>query len=224
MLVSGPLMTRGFDHITTWVFDLDETLYPLGAPLFPQIEARMTRWISAYLDVHPEEAARLRRLYWERHGTTLAGLMREHDMDPYPFLTDVHEIDFSVLSADADLRDAIAALPGRRIIYTNGTVAYAERVLAARGLTGLWDAMYGVEEAQLHPKPDRLAYETVFALEDLPRAQSAMFEDSARNLAVPHEMGLTCVQVATPRVDAPHVHHHTGDLAGFLRDIQGTGG
>lgn len=216
-------MHSDFDHITTWVFDLDETLYPLGAPLFPQIEARMTRWIMEFLNVDAAKAARLRAQYWHDHGTTLAGLMREHDMDPHPFLVDVHDIDFTVLAPAPDLHAAISALPGRRIIYTNGTVPYAHQVLAARGLSGLWDAVYGVEDAELHPKPDRAAFDIVFAKDGLDRGRAAMFEDSHRNLLVPHDMGLTTVQVATPRDPGAHIHHHTTDLAAFLRDIASTG-
>ena len=212
-------MRAGFDHVTTWIFDLDETLYPPGAPLFPQIEARMTRWIVDLLGVSEAEAHRLRRSWWERHGTTLAGLMREHGMDPHPFLADVHDIDFSVLDPDADLRAAIAALPGRRVIYTNGTAPYARDVLTALDLTGLWDAIYGVEEAGLHPKPDRAAYEAVFARDGLDPRCAAMFEDSARNLTVPHAMGVVCVHVGPARAGGAHVQHHAPDLTAFLRDI-----
>ena len=217
-------MRAGFDHVTTWVFDLDETLYAPEAPLFPQIEARMGRWIEAFLDVSPDEAHRLRRAWWERHGTTLAGLMREHGMDPGPFLADVHDIDVSVLHPDPDLRAALAALPGRRVIYTNGTRPYAERVLAARGLSGLWDAIWGVEHADHHPKPDAAAFRTVFGKDGLDPRASAMFEDSARNLAVPHAMGLVTVHVAPTRAAVPHVHHHAPDLTAFLRDIAADGG
>ncbi|WP_299816068.1 pyrimidine 5'-nucleotidase [uncultured Jannaschia sp.] len=208
-----------FDHVRTWIFDLDETLYPPTTPLFPQIEARMGAWIRARLGVTPAEADALRARWWHDHGTTLAGLMREHGEDPAPFLADVHDIDFSVLVPDARLRAALAALPGRRIIYTNGTAPYAERVLAARGLGGLWDAVYGVEHADHVPKPDRAAFDRVFALDGLDPMAAAMFEDSVRNLAVPHELGVVTVHVAPVRDPAPHVRHHTDDLAAFLRDI-----
>ena len=209
-------MRAGFDHVTTWIFDLDETLYPPTTPLFPQIEARMTAWIAADLALSPEDADRLRDRLWSRHGTTLAGLMREHGIDPHPFLRDVHDVDFSVLAPDADLRAALAALPGRRIVFTNGTVPYALRVLEARGLAGLWDAVYGVEEAGMHPKPDRTAYEAVFARDGLDPRRATMFEDSARNLAVPKAMGAGTVHVAPEPVEAPFIDHHTDDLTAFL--------
>ncbi len=212
-----------WNEITTWVFDLDETLYPPATPLFPQIEARMTAWIMQVLGVDRTEADRLRQRWWHDHGTTLAGLMREHGADPDPFLRDVHDIDFSVLTPDPDLRTALLALPGRRVIYTNGTAPYALRVLRARGLDGIWDAVHGVEHAGFIPKPDHAAFARVFALDGLAPTRSAMFEDSPRNLAVPAAMGLATVHVAPLAAPAPHIHHHTADLAAFLRGIVATG-
>lgn len=210
------MVAQHFHHVDTWVFDLDNTLYPPSARLFDQIEVRMTAWVMEALGVDRAEADRLRRHYWETHGTTLAGLMREHGIDPGPYLTDVHDISFDTLTPDPALAARIADLPGRRIVYTNGCGPYAERVLAARGLTGLFDAIYGVEHADFHPKPDRLAFETVFARDGLIPSRAAMFEDDPRNLAVPHEMGLRTVLIAREPLAAPHIHHHAPDLTGFL--------
>ncbi|MEM8824428.1 MAG: pyrimidine 5'-nucleotidase [Pseudomonadota bacterium] len=209
-----------FDHITTWVFDLDETLYPPSTPLFPQIEARMTGWIMAELKVSRAEADRLRDKWWHDHGTTLAGLMEDHGADPDPFLADVHDIDFSVLSPDPDLRAAITALPGRRVIHTNGTADYAGQVLAARGLDGLWDAVHGIEHSEHHiPKPHAKNYAATHARDGLDPTRAAMFEDSTRNLAVPHDLGMATIHVAPQAVPEPHIHHHTADLTAFLRGI-----
>ncbi|WP_375690468.1 pyrimidine 5'-nucleotidase [Pseudooceanicola sp. LIPI14-2-Ac024] len=205
-----------FSHVTTWVFDLDNTLYPPSARLFDQIEVRMTAYVMNALGVDRAEADRLRSLYWREHGTTLAGLMRLHGVDPGPYLTEVHEIDMSHLERDDRLAAGIRALPGRKIVYTNGCAPYAERVIAARGLDGLFDAVYGVEHANFQPKPDREAFDIVFGLDGLDPARAAMFEDDIRNLAAPHEMGLRTVHVAEAPSPAPHVHHHTDDLGGFL--------
>ena len=206
-----------FSHVDTWVFDLDETLYPPATPLFPQIEARMTRWIVAELGVTPEEADALRTWWWHDHGTTLAGLMREHGTDPAPFLRDVHDIDMGILAPDPALRAAIAALPGRRIVFTNGTRPYALRVLQALGLEALWDAVYGIEEAGFVSKPDAAAYAAVFGADGLDPRRAAMVEDTARNLLVPHELGVVTVQVGPTRAHGAHVHHHAPDLTAFLR-------
>jgi len=208
-----------FAHVTTWVFDLDNTLYPPQARLFDQIEVRMTQFVMDALNVPRAEADRLRDHYWKTHGTTLAGLMREHGVDPGPYLTDVHDISLDHLEVDDALAGHIAALPGRKIIYTNGTAPYAERVADKRGLSGLFDAIYGVEHADFHPKPDRTAFETVFGIDGLTPERAAMFEDEPRNLAAPHAMGLRTVHVAPNRLEADHIHHHTDDLTAFLAKL-----
>jgi putative hydrolase of the HAD superfamily len=207
--------------VTTWVFDLDNTLYPPSANLFGQIEVKMTDWMMRVLDVEHAEANRLRAQYWESYGTTLAGLMEVHGMAPDAYLQEVHDVSFDGLEADAVLAERIAALPGRRIVYTNATEPYARNVLAARGLSDVFDAVYGVEHAGFQPKPRRAAFEAVFAADGLDPAKGAMFEDDPRNLAVPHEMGMQTVFVAPAPLDAPHIHHHTADLSDFLSQFGG---
>ncbi|WP_071672714.1 pyrimidine 5'-nucleotidase [Nioella nitratireducens] len=210
-----------FDHVTTWVFDLDHTLYPPDMALFDQINVKMTAYVMQALGVSRDEADHLRHRYWRDHGTTLAGLMDLHGVDPGPYLHEVHQIDFSVLAPDAELAARLRALPGRRIVYTNGTAPYAEQVIAARGLDGLFDAVYGVEHAGLRPKPERVAFERVFARDGLDPARAAMFEDDPRNLAAPHAMGLRTVHVAPEPAPAEHIHHHTDDLTAFLGAVTG---
>lgn len=209
-------MHPDFAHVTSWVFDLDNTLYPPSARLFDQIEVRMTDWVMRALGVSRDRANTLRKDYWRTYGTTLAGLMREHDIDPGPYLHDVHDISFDALTPDPALATLIASLPGRRIVYTNGTAPYAAQVLRARGLEAAFDAIYGVEHAGFLPKPERAAFETVFATDGLAPQNAAMFEDDARNLAAPHQMGMRTVHVAPTPEDADHIHHHTDDLGAFL--------
>ena len=213
------MVKSAFSHVTTWVFDLDNTLYPPHHRLFDQIEVRMTAWVMRALNLGRTEADRLRQHYWDRYGTTLAGLMREHGVDPGPYLTEVHEIDFSALPRDPALAARLAALPGRRIVYTNACVPYAERVLAARGLEGLFHAVYGVENASFRPKPEAEAFAQVFAADGLDPTRAAMFEDDPRNLIAPHQMGMQTVLVAPKPTRARHIHHHTDDLAGFLARV-----
>ncbi|MCK0169549.1 pyrimidine 5'-nucleotidase [Aliiroseovarius sp. S1123] len=208
-----------FSHVSHWVFDLDNTLYPPRVRLFDQIEVRMTNWVMEELGVDRAEADRLRQKYWREHGTTLAGLMREHGVDPGPYLHDVHDISFDALEPDHDLASHITNLPGRKIVYTNGSAPYAEQVLAARGLSGLFDAIYGVEHADFHPKPDRAAFDAVFARDGVKPEVAAMFEDDPRNLAVPHELGMKTVHVAPEPEPAEHIHHHTDDLTAFLERL-----
>lgn len=210
---------QDFSHVSDWVFDLDNTLYPPKARLFDQIEVRMTKFVMEALGVDRPRADHLRKTYWAQYGTTLAGLMREHDVDPTPYLVDVHDISFADLEPDPHLAARIRALGGRRIVYTNGTGPYAEQVLAARGLSGVFDAVYGVEHAGFLPKPERAAFETIFTLDGITPCAAAMFEDDPRNLCAPHQMGMKTVHVAPERHKADHIHFHTDDLAAFLSKL-----
>ncbi|WP_120500848.1 pyrimidine 5'-nucleotidase [Roseovarius sp. EL26] len=205
-----------FTHIETWVFDLDNTLYSPQVRLFDQIETRMTQYVMEQLQVPRAEADRLRHHYWRTHGTTLAGLMREHEIDPAPYLVHVHDICFDELEPDRDLRARIDALPGRKIVYTNGCAPYAEKVIDHRGLSGAFDAVYGVENAGFLPKPERAAFEAIFTQDGVDPARAAMFEDDPRNLAQPHAMGMRTVLVAEAEETADYIHYHTDDLAAFL--------
>ncbi len=214
------MVKPSFSHVTQWVFDLDNTLYPPQMRLFDQIEVLMTDYVVQAIGVDRVEADRLRGHYWREYGTTLAGLMAEHDLDPDPYLHAVHQVDLSHMDADAELADHIRALPGRRIVYTNGSAPYAERVLEARGLTGLFDAIYGVEHAGYRPKPEKAAFEAIFAQDGITAETAAMFEDDPRNLAAPHQMGMRTVHVAPDPHDADHIHHHTDDLTAFLARLR----
>ncbi|WP_417208009.1 pyrimidine 5'-nucleotidase [Antarctobacter sp.] len=209
-----------FAHVRAWVFDLDNTLYSPAVRLFDQIEARMNAYVSRVTGLAKEDAAHLRRDYWARYGTTLAGLMTHHEVDPVDYLIDVHDISFDALTPDPHLAELIATLPGRRIVYTNGSAPYAAQVLKARGLEAAFDAIYGVEHADYTPKPRAEAYDRIFALDGLDPTEAAMFEDDPRNLAAPHALGMRTVHVAPEATPAPHIQHHTDDLAGFLRRLR----
>ena len=212
-------MTAAFKDVDTWIFDLDNTLYAPEARLFEQIEVKMTEWVVDALGVDSSEANEIRSRYWSRFGTTLAGLMREHDVDPEAYLEFVHDISLDHLEPDPELASAIAALPGRAIVYTNGSEPYARRVIEARGLSGIFDAVYGVEHADYFPKPERVAFETIIARDGLVPRRAAMFEDDVRNLLVPLALGMRTILVARAPDDAPHVQHHACDLVDFLKDL-----
>ncbi|MEM6889225.1 MAG: pyrimidine 5'-nucleotidase [Pseudomonadota bacterium] len=214
------MAARAFFHVETWVFDLDHTLYHPSTRLFDLIEVRMTAYVMEALGVEHAEADRLRKHYWATYGTTLAGLMREHGVDPLPYLTDVHDIPLDRLTPDPDLAAKVADLPGRKVVYTNGCAPYAERVLAARGLNGLFDAVYGVEHAGFLPKPEQAAFDRVFETDGLLPEQAAMFEDDSRNLKAPHAMGMRTVHVAPVPESGAHIHFHTDDLTFFLGELQ----
>ncbi len=207
-----------FTHVDYWVFDLDNTLYPPQARLFDQIERLMANYVMRELNVDAQTAHILRQKYWKEYGTTLAGLMQVHNIDPDPYLLEVHQLDLSNIEASPALRAAISALPGRKIIYTNGSRAHGEGVSNALGLGGVFDAIYGVEDAGYTPKPDLAAFQKIFTTDGIETKRAAMFEDDIRNLAIPHQMGMKTVLVG-PEEFAPHIHHQTEDLTAFLTQL-----
>lgn len=213
-------LRAAFAHVRAWVFDLDNTLYPPEAALFAQMQPRIAAFVMEFLGVDEPEAHRLRDLYWEEHGTTLGGLMARHGIEPRAYLDHVHDLDLSALTPDPVLAARIAALPGRKVVFTNGDEAYAARVLAARGLSDSFDAVHGCEQAGYLPKPARAAFEAVFALGGLDPKTGAMFEDDARNLAVPHAMGMRTVLVGPEAIAGDHIHFHAADLSDFLSHLQ----
>jgi putative hydrolase of the HAD superfamily len=223
---------RDFRHIETWVFDLDNTLYPHHVNLWQQVDERIRDYIARFLAIPPDEAFRVQKDYYKRYGTSMRGLMTEHGMAPDDFLDFVHQIDHSPLQADPALGRALAKLRGRKLILTNGTRRHADAVLARLELTHHFDDVFDIVAAELEPKPSPQTYARFLRLHDVDPARAAMFEDLARNLAVPHRLGMTTVLVvpeATREVfredwelegrDAAHVDHVTDDLAGFIERI-----
>ncbi|MGH6979696.1 MAG: pyrimidine 5'-nucleotidase, partial [Stellaceae bacterium] len=180
------LVSRGgrpLGEIETWIFDLDNTLYPLAHNLFGQVEERMAAFIVAELEVNHDEAHRMRREFFNRHGTTLRGLMNDHDIDPTRFLDYVHDIDLSGIPADPALVAAINRLNGRKLVFTNSTVRHAERVMERIGLTGHIEAVHDIVATGYKPKPDPTAYETLTKQYRFDPKSALFVEDMARNLA-----------------------------------------
>ena len=225
--------TRAFDRVDTWVFDLDNTLYPHHVNLWQQVDVRIRDYIAGFLKVTHEEAFRLQKDYYKRYGTSMRGLMTEHGMKADDFLDFVHQIDHSPLEPNAALGDAIERLPGRKLILTNGTRRHADAVLARLELDRHFEGVFDIIAAELEPKPSRGTYDRFLAAHGVDAAKAAMFEDLARNLAVPHVLGMTTVLVVPEHTrevfregwelegrDAPHVDYVTDDLAKFLATIE----
>jgi putative hydrolase of the HAD superfamily len=223
---------RGFDAVETWVFDLDNTLYPHHLNLWQQVDVRIRDYIVGFLNVTHDEAFRLQKDYYRRYGTTMRGLMEEHGLDPDKFLAVVHEIDHSPLTPDPVLGAAIASLDGRKLILTNGTRRHAETVMRRLEIDQHFEDVFDIVAADLEPKPRPQVYDRFLKRHGVDPAKAALFEDLARNLEVPHALGMTTVLVVpsgTREVfreewelagrDSPHVDHVTDDLAGFLRGI-----
>ena len=223
---------RGFSHVETWVFDLDNTLYPHHLNLWQQVDDRIRSFISDFLKVTPEEAFKVQKDYYKRYGTTMRGLMSEHGLTPDDYLAYVHAIDHSPLTPNPELGDAIEALPGRKLILTNGTRAHADAVMKRLEIDKHFEDVFDVIAADLDPKPQPQVYERFLKKHGVAPSRAAMFEDLARNLEVPHRLGMTTVLVVPPPDkeivregwemtgrDAPHVDHVTDDIASFLKPL-----
>lgn len=182
-------------HIDTWIFDLDNTLYRADVSFFADIGEKMTRFISRHLALQPDDARQLQEDYFHDYGATLSGLMDIHGMDPAEFLDYVHDVDLSVLTPNPKLRTAIANLPGRKLIFTNGSRGHIQNVGTHLNLLDLFDGGFAIEDAHYSPKPKRDAYETFNSVFDIRPNRSIFFEDTLRNLEVPKQMGMTTVLV-----------------------------
>jgi putative hydrolase of the HAD superfamily len=217
-------MLPALAHVDTWIFDLDNTLYPARADLFGRIDARMTRYIADLLGVDEAEAHRVQKAYFHGHGTTLAGLMAEHHVDPHDFLAYVHDIEMDALQADAPLAAALARLPGRKLVFTNGDKPYALKVLDRLGLGGSFEAVHDIHAMALVPKPSPSAYAGLCEALAIDPHAALFAEDMARNLAPAKAIGMTTLWVdngseQTPDADRSFIDYTTRDLGPWLEEI-----
>ena len=223
---------RAFAHVDTWVFDLDNTLYPHHVNLWQQVDTRIREFVSNWLQVDATEAQRIQKDYYRRYGTTMRGMMTEHGVHADDYLAYVHRIDHSPLQPNPAMGAAIAQLPGRKLILTNGSTDHAGKVLERLGIGDHFEAVFDIIAAELEPKPAPQTYQRFLDLHAVDPATSAMFEDLARNLVVPHRLGMTTVLVVPDgarevvREDwelegrgETYVDHVTDDLTGFLQGL-----
>ena len=207
-----------FAGIRTWVFDLDNTLYPARA-LYDEIGDRMTTYIARALQVGAEEALRLREHYFHEYGATITGLIRHHGIDPNDFLLSVHDADHSVLDPDPNLRALITRLPGRKIVHTNGGGGHGQRVLDRLELADLFDRVFDVEAAGMAPKPEKESYERLIAACDFDPTAAILIEDTLRNLEPAHGLGFVTALVGAVRPEPrpAYVDHWAPDVKSLLR-------
>jgi len=220
-------------HIKNWIFDLDNTLYRADAGFFSQIDVKITEYMSRYLELNPVRARELQKEYWAEYGTTLSGLMAVNGMEPTEFLDFVHDVDLSALKPDPAMAKAIAALPGRKFIFTNGSQGHAKNIATHLGLWDLFDGSFGVDDVDYIPKPRRSPYIKFCDHFDIDPKAAIMFEDSVRNLEVPKEMGMQTALIVSDedwghepesmrpaghKTRAPWVDYITDDLPAWLEN------
>ncbi len=221
-----------FDHVSEWVFDLDNTLYPQHSNLFDQIDKRMTTYVARLMNLGRDEARIIQKDFYHRHGTTLRGLMLEQQIDTDEFLEFVHDIDHTPIEPNPELAQAIKALPGRKLIYTNGSRKHAEAVADRLGISEHFEDIFDIVAADLEPKPDPAPYGKFFSVMGVDPTRAAMFEDLPKNLRVPKNEGMVTtllVPQGTREVfheewelekqDGDPVDFVTDDMTAFLQEI-----
>ncbi|MEX1107385.1 MAG: pyrimidine 5'-nucleotidase [Dongiaceae bacterium] len=214
-----------FAHIKDWIFDLDNTLYPASCRLFDQVDKRIGTYISTLLSLDEIEARKIQKQYFRDYGTTLRGLMTRHDVDPHDFLHYVHAIDRSPVAANPALCTALDALPGRKFIFTNGSVAHAEAVLERLGIGGRFADIFDIVAADFEPKPREAPYRRMVDRNRIASRRAAMIDDLPVNLVPAAALGMTTVLVRTDSqwaqeaADGEHVHHVIDDLAEWLATL-----
>jgi putative hydrolase of the HAD superfamily len=209
-------------HVDTWIFDLDNTLYPMTGEVGAQMDARISAYVQRVTGLDAEAAYRLQKRYLREHGATLSGLMVHHGVDPYDFLDEVHDVSLESVQPDPVLGEALRRLPGRRLVFTNGSARHAERVLARLGFADLFEHVFHLEAANLTPKPQARAYESLIAAHGVTPRTSAFFEDTETNLEPAHGYGMTTVLVGPHAMlsDAPFVDYRADELTPFLQTAQ----
>ncbi|MES2097084.1 MAG: pyrimidine 5'-nucleotidase [Pseudomonadota bacterium] len=210
--------------IRNWIFDLDNTLYPHGVRLFEQVDRRITAYIGRMFQVERDEAYRIQKNYFHTRGTTLAGLMAEHGVDPHDYLADVHDIEMDMLEENAPLAAAIAKLPGRKLIFTNADALYAGKILARLGLHESFEAIHDVHALNYKPKPEPWAYRHICETYGLDPHECLFADDMARNLKPAKDIGMTTLWVDNGSEQAEelrveHVDFTTRDITHWLHDI-----
>jgi putative hydrolase of the HAD superfamily len=211
-------MTADLSHVEVWLFDLDNTLYPPACELMAMVDERMTLFIQREAGLDREAAHALRARYYHEHGTTLAGLIANHGVDPAAFIAEVQDVSMDCVPADPEMRAALLRLPGRRLVFTNAGGSYAEKVLERIGVADLFEDIFHIEASDYIPKPQRYTFEKMVTRHGVDATVACFFEDSERNLAPAAELGMTTVLVGDHAAasTAGFVHHRTAALAPFL--------
>lgn len=210
-----------FRHIDTWLFDLDHTLYPPTFPVLRLIEERIGEYLVRLTGLPEAEAWALQKRYLDEYGGAVAGLVQHHDADPHEYLAYVHDVPLDSLSPDLPLRAALKRLPGRRLVFTNGSQRHAERVLHRLDIADLFDDVFHTEAAGMVMKPDPRAFDIFMRVHEVAGAATAFFEDRADNLAEAARRGMTTILVGEHAFDEPgaFVHHRTAELTPFLNRL-----
>jgi len=220
--------TEDFAHIRTWVFDLDNTLYPVTENLLAQIDKHMGNFVANFLNVDAIEARHIQKTYFRKYGLTLRGLMLHHGLDPVRYYDEMTPMDLTQVDPHPALADALRRLPGQKVIYTNASAHHAEMVLDRLGMTDVFDGIYDIAAADYVPKPAIESYRILCEQHKINPSQAVMIDDIARNLEPAATLGMTTVWMRTGVEWAqdvepePYIDHIIGDILHWVRGVGGT--
>ena len=218
-------LNTSFQSIDTWVFDLDNTLYPASSRLFDQIDRKITEYIMQALNLDWDAAYKKQKLFFREYGTSLRGMMEVHDIPPKDYLEYVHNIDLSPIIPSPDLNQAIEQLPGRKVIFTNGSRTHAKNVTDKLGITHHFSATFDIVDCEFTPKPDIGVYVKMLKALSIDPKSAVMIEDMACNLVPASALGMTTVWIRTEEVWAKegaggdHINYSVDDLTEWLKTI-----
>lgn len=185
-----------FRHIDTWVFDLDNTLYPSQSEILDRVHDKINAFIMDYFKISLEEAEQRRKGFYKKYGTTLHGMMSEHKINPDEYLRTIHEVDISGIPLCPVTAQGLEKLAGRKIVFTNSAHEHAERVLRHLKIDHLFSGIYDIRAAGFVSKPNPAPYAQILARYAIDPKTACMIEDTAKNLAPAHNCGMTTVWIS----------------------------
>ncbi len=186
---------------TTWIFDLDNTLYSSSIGIFNQIDLKMKKFISIKLKISEDDSFKLQKKYYKKYGTTLYGLMRNYNIDPDEFCNYVHNVNFNKLSKSKILKDRLRSLPGEKIIYTNANYTYAEKVLNKLGIKEVFLDIFDIKKTGYIPKPMKKSLNQLIKKYKLNPGKTVYFEDLKKNLKYSSSIGFTTIHISNESID-----------------------
>lgn len=181
-----------------WIFDLDNTLHDARPHIFPAMHVQMNDWLRGNLGLDEEGANALRRGFWEKYGTTLAGLVRHYATDPRKFIMATHRFPAlaDLVVKENALRHALARLSGKKVIFSNAPRHYVDGVVKALGIARFFDAIYTIESTRYRPKPAFHGFHVLLRAHNLDPHRCVFVDDVLENLQAARRLGIATVWVS----------------------------
>lgn len=179
----------------TFIFDLDQTLYPYSSQIICHIDAKIALYCQNIFQVSLDEAQIIRENYFRLYGTTLGGLQRERNIDAEHYLDFVHDVDYSELNFCENLKKSLENLEGRKIIYTNATKEHAKRILEKRRITEHFEDIFDIRHSGFRAKPCPNAFQDFIKTYHIHPQMSIFFDDNLANIRTAHGLGIKAYHI-----------------------------